>query len=182
MKDREILARHQMAVARDFAEFLRERGRELADPVPGNHHLKQPDAVCPLPGGGLLGIEVTDAYESAQRAKELWDVPRGKAEPPVSFNAGREELRRRAVFRPFPHLGSLLAEVQRVILKHAKNEYCVPTYLVACLPALPYTGEDAAELVSGVHLPSDSPLLAAYLRLPENFSGRPLFFEIPRKD
>jgi hypothetical protein len=153
--------------------YLRERGEQLGEPSKGDPDRGEPDALCESPSG-LVGIEIACAYYDGRDAKSSWDIPRGKSKGgelgPVYRN-------------PDQMLGR---ELKRVLLKHDRKPYSVPTYLVLDAAAPAHAAitmaSDADVLLADLRLPYASHFLTAFLLLTDEASGRPVYFELPREE
>ena len=166
---------HELAVARRFRSFLRERGLRLGVPAPGDPNRREPDVLCATPDG-VVGIEVTCPYYDRAHAAASWSRPRLRPGPARS--GGRHPGERRTGGLDSALLDELLGLLDRKLGK----AYRVPTYLVLDGSHAELTTSDDAALFVPVleyRAPPDSPIVGVYLALAHPFTGATDFFEIP---
>ncbi len=175
--------RHELAVAERFVEFLRDQGREAADPRSGEISRREPDAVCEL-DGQTVGIEVACAYYDGEEARDTWSIARGHPEQSRRLQQPGESLREtvarsRVLVNPDQALG---LELNRTLQVHAAKTYRLPTYLVldgyGPQHAALTTDADAASVLGQIAAPNESPFLAIYVCLTGRSTNQPVFLAL----
>lgn len=176
----EVKVGYELAVAGWLVEQLRREGQSLSDPVAGDIHRREPDAVCET-NGGRIGIEVSSAYYSDDEARNIWAMARGTPERSSRYLAPgmdpREFARRLPVLHNFTD--QLVTSLHSVIGDHCRKTYSLPTYLVVDVThAALTTAEGASEVLDEIHVPAECPFAAVYVAFTKNWSNEVVLFPV----
>ena len=178
----ELKVNYELGVAGWLVEQLGREGQQLSEPVAGDIHLREPDAVCESPSG-RVGIEVAAAYYNDEEARNVWAMARGTPERSSRYLAPGVNLRDFA--RRLPVLVNFTAHLvkglRRTLDDHCRKTYCVPSHLVMDVThAALTTTDEAPGILAELQVPVDCPFIAVYVAFSENWSKKVLLFELAR--